>query len=81
MERKTKKVKQFSFIKTSVLLTVNTKIQLVRYGVLEHMHPAIRRISVQSLKETDERFFKFANLDNLKKQVKSAKLFAIMSAI
>lgn len=52
-----------------IFLAGNKKFKLVRFGLLEHMHCAVRHISAQSLKQNEPDFVKYAQLDNLIKQV------------
>lgn len=45
------------------------KIQLVRFGVLEQIDAACRCVSVQYMKENEQRFIQLANIEKLDKEV------------
>lgn len=57
------------FLMTDIFFTVNTKIHLVRFGLLEHMQIGIRQLSVQFLKENAACCPQFTSFDDLMKQV------------
>ncbi len=46
------------------------KIQLVRYGLLDQIDKACRCVSVQYMRENEQRFLQLANIEKLEKEVK-----------